>query len=201
MDEKRAVGLPSELHTCVRPHTFKNLGCKPSRMQSCSLGFLDAPLSSSACRWWNTSRGCCGGSPKHIKKPLSCTDISREQLAAIWCSWWLWRTPEEPVLCTTGLVDLKAGIGSCSLLCSATHDWATSSSSPSQSCTGRTVSLFSTIIIINNNIPRLSETAGKGSLRHPLKDTSTQLAAGNSSEHQRAWSGGGRQNYVWGRCF
>lgn len=122
MDEKRAVGLSSELHTCVRPHIFRILGCKPRRRQSCFLRFFDAPVSSSACRWWNTSRGCCGGSPKHIKKHLSSTDISRKQLTAIWCSWWLRRTPEESVLCTTGLVDVKAGLGSCSLLWSATHD-------------------------------------------------------------------------------
>lgn len=94
-----------------------------------------------------------------------------------------------------GLCSSKQCLGA--VPCCVAHGWAASSPSPSQPCTRRTLSLFSTILIINNNnIPRLSGTAGKGSLRHPLKETSTQLAAGNSSEHQRAWSGGGRQIHV-----
>lgn len=37
---KATVGLSSELHTRARPHTFKNLGCKTGRMQSCTLIFF-----------------------------------------------------------------------------------------------------------------------------------------------------------------
>lgn len=56
-------------------------------------------------------------------------------------------------------------------------------------------------IIINNNMLRLNETAGKGGLRYPLKETSTQLAAGSSGEHQRAWRGGGARTTCKGGGF
>lgn len=56
-------------------------------------------------------------------------------------------------------------------------------------------------IIINNNMLRLNETAGKGGLRYPLKETSTQLAAGSSGEHQRAWRGGGARTTCEGGGF
>lgn len=67
---KATVGLPSELRARARPHTCKNLGCKIGRISSCTLIFLNVPLSSSACRWWNTSRCCCESSSDHIKKHL-----------------------------------------------------------------------------------------------------------------------------------
>lgn len=71
MDEKRAVGLSLQLHTHVRPHTFKNLGCKPSRMQSCFLIFSDAPLSSSASQVVEHLQRLLRGQPRaHQKTPL-----------------------------------------------------------------------------------------------------------------------------------
>ena len=108
--------LQSHIH--VQGHTHSRIwGAKPVGCKAVLSFFLNAPPSSSACRWWNTSRCCCEGSSEHIKKHLFSTDIPREQLAAIWCSLLLQRTPEELVLCTTVLMNIKAVLGSAFSLC------------------------------------------------------------------------------------
>lgn len=160
--------------------------------------FFNGRPSSSACRWWNTSRCCCKGRSEHIREHLFSTGIPNKQLAAIWRSLLQQSTPEELALCTAALTNVKAMLGTAFYGAGRpriTHNQTKSFASSSQPSTSKTFSLLSTIII-NNNILGLSETAGKGRLRYLLKETSTQLAASSSGEHQRAQGGGGGQNHV-----